>query len=109
MKLPKGFGANNMMAQASQAISRMQNLEAELKNEQVTSEQNGVKVIFDGSGELVSLSIDKTLVDPEDVEGLESVVAAVFRQGYAKSVELRAAKTQDIMGGLPDIPGLPKF
>ena len=95
-----------MMAQASQAMNRMKNLDEELKLEQVSAEQNGCTVVFDGTGELISLKIDKALVDPDDVEGLESVVAAVFRQGYEKSVAVRAAKTQDIMSGLPDIPGL---
>jgi DNA-binding protein YbaB len=84
MKLPKGFGANNMMAQASQAISRMQNLEEELKNEHVTSEQNGVKVVFDGSGELVTLSIDKSLpFFDKDMQSLSNSAQTKPRTSWA--------------------------
>ena len=106
MKLPKGFGGQGFggaMAQAQQAMARAQNLEKELATERVEVEKDGVKVVFDGTGELQSLSIDKELIDPEDAEGLEAVVVAAFRQGFAKATAMRTERMKDIM---PDIPGL---
>lgn len=110
MKLPKGmlgqFGGGDlsgMLSQAQAAMERAKNLEAELAKERVETELNGVKVTHDGTGELVALTIDPALVDPEDVEGLEAAVAAAIRAGFTKATELRSAKTNEIM---PDIPGL---
>ncbi|MCC7103068.1 MAG: YbaB/EbfC family nucleoid-associated protein [Fimbriimonadaceae bacterium] len=106
MKLPKGFGGQGFggaLQQAQQAMARAQNLEKELATERVEHEKDGVKVVFDGTGDLQSLSIDPELVDPEDVAGLESVIVAAIRQGFAKASEMRSQRMQDIM---PDIPGL---
>ena len=75
MKLPKGFnfggGMGNIMAEAKNAMERAKNLDNELAAERITVEQNGVTCVYDGRGMLVSLKIDKSLVDPDDVESLE--------------------------------------
>lgn len=106
MKLPKGFGGQGFggaLQQAQQAMARAQNLEQELADERVEHEKDGVKVVFNGTGELQSLKLDPELVDPDDVAGLEALLTAVLQQGYGKATELRTKRMQDIM---PDIPGL---
>lgn len=106
MKLPKGFGGQGFagaLQQAQSAMARAKTMEAELAQERVETEKDGVTVVFDGTGELQSLQIDASLVDPEDVEGLEAAVAAAIRQGYSKAVQLRADRMKEIM---PNIPGL---
>ncbi len=106
MKLPKGFGGQGFggaLAQAQQAMAKAQNLEKELAEERLEAEQNGVKVVFDGTGELQSISIDPELIDPEDAEGLEAAVVAAVRLGYTQATQMRSERMKDIM---PDIPGL---
>ncbi len=109
MKLPKGFGGQGFggaVAQAQQAMAKAQNLEKELANDRIEAELNGVKVVFDGTGELQSLSIEKELIDPEDAQGLEAAIVAALRQGHTKATELRNEKMKDIMPNIPGLDGL---
>lgn len=92
-----------MMQQAQAAMARAQNLEQELAQERIEVDKGPVKATFNGVGELLKLTIDKSVVDPEDVEALEDLITSVVRDGFAKSTELRNAKVQEIM---PNVPGL---
>jgi DNA-binding YbaB/EbfC family protein len=106
MKLPKNFGGQglgNMMQQAKQAMERAKKLEEELENERIPIDKGPVKAIMDGTGQLVSIKIDPSVLDPEDVEALEDLVVSAVRDGFAKATELRNAKVGEIM---PNIPGL---
>jgi len=109
MKLPKNFGGQGfggMMENMKGAMARAQNLEAELATMRIESETGPIKVVFDGTGLLQKISIDKSIIDPEDSEMLEDMVLSAVRAGFEKSVEIRATKTKEITDGLPDIPGL---
>lgn len=106
MKLPKGFGGqgfSGMMQQAQQAMARAQDLEKELENERLEIDKGPVKATFSGTGELLKLRIDKSVVDPEDVEALEDLVTSAIRDGFTQATEARNARVQQIM---PNIPGL---
>jgi len=104
MKLPKGIGfgggMGNIMAEAQKAMERSKNLENELAAERITVSQNGVTSVFDGRGMMVSLKIDKNLVDPDDVEGLEDVVTGCVRAGFEQATELREKRVGEITGNL---------
>lgn len=106
MKLPKGFGGQgfgSMIQQAQQAMARAQTLETELANERITVDKGLVKAVFSGTGDLVSLKLDKSVVDPEDVEALEDLIVSAVRDGFTQATELRAKKVQEITeaSGLP--------
>lgn len=106
MKLPKGFGGqgfSGMMQQAQQAMARAQDLEKELENERLEIDKGPVKATFSGTGELIKLRIDRSVVDPEDVEALEDLVTSAIRDGFTQATETRNARVQQIM---PNIPGL---
>lgn len=94
-----------MMQQMQGAMARAQNLEAELATLRIESETGPIKVIFDGVGMLHNISIDKSVIDPEDSEMLEDLVLSAVRNGFEKSVAIREAKTKEITSSLPDIPG----
>lgn len=105
MKLPKNFGGQGyggLMKQAQQAMARAQTLEQELALEQIPIDKGPVKAIFDGTGKIVKVTIDKSVVDPEDVEALEDLIVSVVREGFEKATDLRNSKVQEIM---PNIPG----
>jgi nucleoid-associated protein EbfC len=111
MKLPKGLGGGmggggGLMANVQNAMARAQNLEQELENETLTVDKGPVKATFDGTGRIKSLKIDKSVVDPEDIEALEDLVVGAMRDGFEKAVELRADRVGEITKGLPPIPGL---
>lgn len=106
MKLPKNFGGQgfgSMMKQAQQAMARAQTLEQELALEQIPIDKGPVKAIFDGTGKILKLSIDKSVVDPEDLEALEDLIVSAVREGFEKATDMRNEKVQAIM---PNIPGL---
>jgi DNA-binding YbaB/EbfC family protein len=109
MKLPKNFGGQGLgdiMGQMKNAMASAQNLEEELKLEQLTIDKGPVKAIFDGTGEIQKITIDPSIVDPEDVSILEDLIVSTVRAGFETATERRNAKVQSIMPNLPDIPGL---
>ncbi|MCB8932618.1 MAG: YbaB/EbfC family nucleoid-associated protein [Fimbriimonadaceae bacterium] len=106
MKLPKGFGGqgfSGMMKQAQDAMARAQSLEEELAAQRLEIDKGPVKATFSGTGELIQLRIDPSVVDPEDVEVLEDLVTGAIRDGFTQATDLRNARVQEIM---PKIPGM---
>jgi nucleoid-associated protein EbfC len=102
MKLPKGFGGQGMggmMAKAQEAMARAQNLEQELANERFTIDKGPVKAIVAGTGQLVKISIDKSVVDPDDIEALEDLIVSAVRDGFDKATEVRNQKVEQITKG----------
>lgn len=106
MKLPKGFGGQGfggMLQQAQQAMARAQQLEEELALERIAIDKGPVKAIFDGTGQIVSIKIDPSIVDPEDIEAMEDLIVSAVRDGFTTATEARNARVQAIM---PNVPGL---
>ncbi len=95
-----------MMKQMQDAMARAEQLEVELKNERIAVDKGPVKALFDGTGQMLKLSIDKSVVDPEDIESLEDLVVSAVRDGFDTATNLRNAKVQGIMPNLPEIPGM---
>jgi DNA-binding YbaB/EbfC family protein len=109
MKLPKNFGGQgygNMMQQMQGAMARAQNLETELAGERINVDKGPVKAVFTGTGELLKLKIDKSVVDPDDVEALEDLVVSAIKDGFTQATDLRANRVQEILPNVPNIPGL---
>ena len=92
-----GGGQPNMQALMRQA-QKMQ--EEAIKAQQELEEtevdgiaQNGlVKVCMNGSGEVVSINIDKTIVDPEYVEMLEDMVLVAIKDAHQRIEEIKQNK-----------------
>ena len=109
MKLPRNFGGQGyggMLKNVQQAMARAQTLEQELALEQIVIDKGPVKVVYSGTGEIQKLTIDKRVVDPEEVEALEDLILIAVREGFAKATELRNSKVQEITQSMPNIPGL---
>lgn len=106
MKLPKGFGGQGfagMLKQAQQAMERAKTLNEELERERIEVDKGPVKMVFNGLAELQKISIDKSVVDPDDVEALEDLIVGAVRDGFQQATSLREARMQEIM---PNMPGL---
>ena len=106
MKLPKGFGGQgfgNMMQQAKVAMERAKHLEEELEQDRIPVDKGPVKVVFDGTGKMVGLKIDKSVVDPEDVEALEDLIISASRDGFDTAVEIRNKKMGEITANIPGL------
>lgn len=109
MKLPKNFGGQGfggMMKQMQDAMAQAQTLEQDLAAIRIAVDKGPVKAIFSGTGEIQKISIDKSVVDPEDIEALEDLIVTAVREGFTQATEMRNAKVQAIMPNVPNIPGL---
>jgi hypothetical protein len=95
------------MKQAKKMQERMARLQEELgtKTVEVSSGGGMVSVVVNGKFEVLSLKIEKDVVNPEDVEMLQDLVMAAVNEGIRKAQEMSAAEMAKITGGLK-IPGL---
>jgi DNA-binding protein YbaB len=62
-------------------------------------------VIATCSGDVLSIRIDPSIIDPEDKEFLESLVLKGVQEALAKGKEKSAAEMKKLTGGL-GIPGM---
>jgi nucleoid-associated protein EbfC len=94
-----------MMKQAAKMQEQMAQAQAELAEKTVTATAGGgkVTVVATGSGDVVSIKIDKAVVDPEDVEMLEDLILT----GVKKAIEDGKALQQSEMSKLTSGMGLP--
>jgi DNA-binding YbaB/EbfC family protein len=109
MKLPKNFGGQGLgdiMGQMQSAMANAKNLEEDLKQETLNIDKGPVKAVFDGTGEIQKITIDPSIVDPEDVAMLEDLIVSCVRAGFETATERRNQRIQGLMPNLPDIPGL---
>ncbi len=99
-----------LMQMGQQLQARVTKLQETLDRQSVTASAGGgmVTVTADGKGEVRSVKIDPTCVDPADVEMLEDLVLAAVNQAQAKARELYEAEMRKATGGLPfQLPGMP--
>mmetsp|Transcript_796 Transcript_796/g.597 ORF Transcript_796/g.597 Transcript_796/m.597 type:complete len:107 (-) Transcript_796:2046-2366(-) len=101
----KGMGS--MIKQAQKLQKKMMELQEELANKTVESTSGGgmVKVVANGKQQIVSIKVEKEVVDPDDVEMLEDLILAAVNDALAISNEMVAEQMGKITGGL-NIPGL---
>ena len=94
-----------MMKQAAKMQEQMAQAQADLAEKTVTATAGGgkVTVVATGAGDVVSIKIDKSVVDPEDVEMLEDLILT----GVQKAIEDGKALQQSEMGKLTAGMGLP--
>ena len=99
-----------IMKQAQQMMKQQEKLQEELRERVVDADAGGgmVTAYVNGSGEMVKLSIQPEVIDPEDPEMLEDLVLAAVNAGLAKAKELRDKEMGKMTGGMgmPNIPGL---
>ncbi len=64
-----------------------------------------VKVVANGKQQIVSIQIEKEVVDPEDIEMLQDLILSAVNEALTKSQEMVAAEMSKLTGGL-NIPGI---
>ena len=101
----KGMG--NMMKQAQKLQSRMLKLQEELAERTVETSAGGgmIKVVANGRQQLVSITMDKEVVDPQDVEMLQDMILAAVNDALAKAQEMVSTEMGKITGGF-NLPGI---
>lgn len=103
-----GGGGGNMaqlMRQAQKMQQDMLAAQEELKNTEFTAQAGGgmVELVMTGEKEIVSLKINPEVVDPEDVEMLEDLIIAAFKECTTlieKETESAMGPYAGMLGGL---------
>lgn len=101
-------GMGGMMKQVKQMQEQMQKAQEQLAEEEVTGQAGGgmVSVTMTCKHSVRQVKIDPSLLEGNDNEMLEDLVAAAMNDALTK-VETRSQELMgDLGGGLGDIPGL---
>ena len=101
----------DLMKQAAELKSKMEAMQVELDRIEVegTAGAGLVVVRLSGKGEMKGLSIDHSLIKPEEKEIVEDLIVAAHADARRKAESLLQEKMKSVAGGLPLPPGLKLF
>jgi DNA-binding YbaB/EbfC family protein len=99
---------NNLMKQAQQMQEKVKKLQEEAAGKTVEASAGGgmVTVVANGRQEILSVKIDSSVVDPNDVEMLQDLVAAAVNEALRKSQEFMKEEMANLTSGMGLPPGL---
>jgi DNA-binding YbaB/EbfC family protein len=97
----------DMMRQAQKLQSEMQKMQEESKKKTVEASSGGgmVTVVATGAGEIVSIKIEKDVVNPEDVDMLQDLILASCNEALRRAQQMVNDEMSKLTMGL-NIPGL---
>jgi len=97
----KGMG--DLMKKAQQMKADLDRIQQELATREVEASAGGgmVNVKVSGGKEVTAISIDPSVIDPEEREMLQDLIQAAVNEALRKSTEMMREETSKIMGGLP--------
>jgi nucleoid-associated protein EbfC len=101
----KGFG--NIMKEAQKLQQQMEAMQAEMGKRKVEASAGGGMVTVEANGkqELLSIKIDREVINPDDAQMLEDLVMAACNEALRKSREMVQSEMGKLSAGLK-IPGL---
>jgi len=110
--MSKGFGGipggmQGLMKQAQKMQQDMLRAQEEAQSTTAEGSSGGgmVKVVVNGRNQIVSMQIDKEVVNPADVEMLQDLIVAACNEALTKVQEGMKAQMAKVTGGM-NIPGL---
>lgn len=110
--MTKGFNGfpGNMQEMMKQAQKMQENLlkvqeEAQGLTAEGSSGGGMVTVVANGANQIVSMKIEKEVVDPSDIEMLQDLIVAASNEALKSAQEQVKKKMASVTGGL-NIPGL---
>ena len=100
-----------MMKQAAELKSKMEAMQAELDQIEVEGTAGGglVTVRLSAKGELKAVTVDASLMKPDEKEIVEDLLVAAHAEARRKAETLVEEKMKSLTGGLPLPPGLKLF
>ncbi len=103
--MAKGLG--NIMKQAQQMQAKIARIQQELETREVEASAGGgmVTARANGKQQILELTIEKDVVDPDDVEMLQDLVLAAVNEAIKKSQDMVQSEMGKVTGGM-NLPGL---
>ena len=100
-------GMSELMRQASRLQRKVERRKQELKEEKVEagSGNDQVKVVANGGGEIVSVTIAPELLKSEDLAMVQDMIVAACNTALKKAEEMVESEIEKATGGMK-IPGL---
>ena len=97
----------DLLRQAQAMQSKMAEIQEQLGKKTVEGSSGGgmVRAVCTGKQEILSITIEKDVVDPEDVGMLQDLVTAAVNNALRLSRELAERDLSSLAGGMK-IPGL---
>ena len=105
-----GFGGGNM----NSMVRQMQKMQKKMEEAQEMIDQTeleassgggAVKVRINGKREILGITLDPEIVDPDDVEMLQDMIMVAINDAIAQITTLNEKEMGKLTGGL-NIPGL---
>ena len=95
------------MRQAQEFQQKMNQVQNELADRVVTASVGGgmVSVTVNGKNELISIQIEKEVINPEDQSMLQDLIVSAVNEGIKKAQDMAQTEMQKITGGMK-IPGM---
>ena len=96
-----------IMRQAKRMQAKMEKVREEVGNQTVDGSAGGgmVVVTVTGNCEVKAVKIEKQVVDPEEIEMLQDLIAAATNQAFTRANEMMQTELSKVTGGMP-IPGM---
>jgi hypothetical protein len=100
-------GMNDLVRQAQLMQKKMSDLQKDLSEREIETQSGGgmVRVVVTGGQDIKSISIDKTVVNPEDVDMLQDLILAAVNDALRQAKEMNNQEMSQLTGGM-NIPGL---
>ena len=105
MKFRGGMG--ELMRQASRLQRKVEKRKEELKAEKVEASAGNdqVKVVANGGGEIISVTLDPALLQKEELAMVQDLIVAATNSALKKAEAMVEAEIEKATGGMK-IPGL---
>ena len=96
-----------LMKQAQEFQKKIAQLQDELRTRVVEGTSGGgmIKALVNGKLELVGLTIEREVVNPDEVDMLQDLIIAAVSQATKKAREMADSERAKITGGM-SIPGM---
>jgi len=97
-----------MMKQVQDLQEKMQTIQEQVKAMEISGSSGAgmVNVTLNGKGQIRTIKLDPSIVDPSDTEVLEDLIIAAVNDAHAKVDQTMAEEMQKLTGGLPLPPGM---
>ena len=97
-----------IMKQAQEAQNKIAEMQKKLEEEETEGGSGGGMIVvrMNGKGALKRITIDKSLIDPNEKEMLEDLILAAFNDAKGKVEANASEQMSKIAGGLGLPPGM---
>jgi len=97
----------DLMKQAQKMQQEMGKIQEESKKKTVEASAGGgmVVVVANGAMEIISIKIEKEVVNPDDIEMLQDLVVAAMNEALRRAQQMVSEDMGKVTGGM-NIPGL---